>query len=100
MKLTLVHSQDDDLNLVQTKWKSVIDPFLSNQLIDGRLVDANLINGTTIINHKLGRNLIGWIIVGINGVASVYDNQANNQTPDSTLSLISSAAVKVRLWVF
>lgn len=101
MKLPLIHSQDNELNLIQTKWKSLIDPILSNTLVDGRLISGvSLVNGSNTINHKLGRNLLGYIIVGINGIASIYDNQANNQTPDLTLTLISNAAVKVNLWVF
>lgn len=101
MKLPLIHSTDTELNLIQTKWKSLIDPILGNPLIDGRLIKGvNLINGTTIINHLLGRDLVGYIIVGINGIAEIFDNQASNQTPDLTLSLTSNAAVTVNLWVF
>ena len=101
MKLPLIQSQSSDLNLIQTKWKSVIDPMLANPMLYGRLVSGiNLIVGANKINHLLGRNLIGWFIVGINGVANIYDTQASNQTPDLTLNLTSDAAVKVNLWVF
>lgn len=101
MKLPLIHSSDTELNLIQTKWKSLIDPILGNPLIDGRLIKGvNLINGTTIINHLLGRDLVGYIIVGISGIAEIFDNQASNQSPDLTLSLTSNAVVTVNLWVF
>ena len=89
------------LDQLETQWKSQLDPVLSNQLLQGQLLaNIALANGTTIVNHKLGRKLIGWFIVGIDGAATVYDNQASNQTPQITLSLTSNAAVNVNLWVF
>lgn len=100
MKLPLFQSQNSDLNLIQTKWKSLIDPVLASPLLDGRLVSTTLAVGSNKINHLLGRKLSGWVIVGVNGVANIYDTQASNQTPELTLNLTSDAAVKVNLWVF
>jgi hypothetical protein len=86
---------------MQTQWASQLDPVLANLLVQGQLLqNISLINGTTAINHKLGRKLQGWMIVGINGIAAVYDTQASNQTPALTLQLVSNAAVTVNLWVF
>lgn len=100
MKLPLIQSSSNDLNLIQTKWKSLLDPAINSPLLDGRLLTANLVVGSNKINHLLGRKLVGWIIVGINGVAEIYDTQASNQMPDLTLNLTSNAAVSVNLWVF
>lgn len=88
------------LESMQTTWAQQLNPLISNPLTQGQLVSAELINGITIVNHKLGRKLIGWLIVGIDGAAQVYDNQASNQTPQLTLSLTSDAAVSCNLWVF
>lgn len=86
---------------MQSTWSTLIEPIISNQINQGSLLtNVNLISGTTIVNHKLGRKLVGWIIVGIDGAATVYDNQATNQTPQLTLSLTSNAAVSCNLWVF
>lgn len=82
-------------------WATKLDPVLSNAILKGQQLDGvALISGTTVVNHRLGRKLQGWMIVGINGAASIYDTQASNQTPDLTLSLVSNAAVTVSLWVF
>jgi hypothetical protein len=56
-----------------------------------------LINGTTIINHGLGKMQQGWFIVDINGAATIYRSQPLN---DKTLILNSSAAVIVSIGVF
>lgn len=87
--------------MAQTQWPEQIDPVLQNPLVQGRLITGQkLINGTTAVNHGLGRKLQGWIIVGINGIAGIYDTQATNQTPALTLNLVSNAACTVSLWVF
>lgn len=89
------------LERLAPQWKSQLDPILSNPLLQGRLLaGVSLANGTTIINHGLGRKLLGWFLVGVSGAATVYDTQASNQTPQLTLSLVSNAAVTVNIWAF
>jgi hypothetical protein len=86
---------------LQTKWASILNPVVSNLLVQGHILqNIDLIDGTTVVNHGLGRKLLGWFIVGINGAATVYDSQASNQMPELTLTLISNTAVTVSLWVF
>ncbi len=90
-----------DLPQMQVKWATQIDPLISNPLTQGQLLqNVPLINGITVVNHKLGRKLIGWFIVGINAAATVYDSQASNQMQDLTLVLNSNAVTTVNLWVF
>lgn len=85
-------------DLQQTRWKSILDPILSNPLNDiSILKDVQLINGTTTINHLLGRMMQGWMILDINGAASIYRSQPMNEI---TLTLTSSAAVTVNIGVF
>ena len=110
--LSLVQFQTDDqsLRLMQNSWASALNPIISNALVNNGFLqgqipsDKNLgialINGTTIINHKLGRALQGWIVVRNNAAATIYDAQATNLTPELTLVLVSSAACTVSLVVF
>lgn len=91
------------LNLpqMQNTWATQIDPIIINPLVQGQLLqNLPLLVGTNAINHKLGRRLQGWFIVGINGIAEIYDTQASNQMPQLTLNLTSDANVSVSLWVF
>jgi hypothetical protein len=89
------------LTQMQQQWAAELNPVISNVITQGQLLmNQKLINGTTVINHKLGQKLTGWFIVGINGAAAVYDNQATNQTPQLTLSLTSNAGVTANIWVF
>lgn len=89
------------LSLMQTKWASILNSLIANPSLQSSILSAvNLVSGTTVVNHLLSRKLIGWRIVGINGVASIYDKQATNQTPQTTLILVSNAPVQVTLEVF
>ncbi len=90
-----------ELSLLETKWKSLLDPMLGNPSLQSTILsNVSLINGTTAVNHRLGRKLQGWRIVRIKAAATIYDNQDSNPHQDLTLILISNAAVVVDLEVF
>ena len=77
---------------MQTTWAQQLDPLIASPLTNGQLLTTIALgSGTTVVNHKLGRKLVGWMIVGINGAATVYDKQATNQMPQLTLVQFSSA---------
>lgn len=83
------------------KWAAMLNPILTNPLVSGRAIqNVSLTTGNNVVNHKLGRKLQGWVITGIDGVASIYDTQASNQLSARTLNLVSSADVTISLWVF
>lgn len=99
--LPIFQTMMPDLNMLQTRWASLINPLVACPLTKGlQLSSVVLVSGANSINHKLARKLQGWIIVGIDGVASIYDTQATNSMPDRTLNLVSNAAVTVNLWVY
>ncbi len=85
------------LHLLQTQWAAKLDPLISNQLTQGLLLSQALINGVTTFNHKLGRQMVGWILTDQDSSADIYRSAPLNS---QTLTLTSSAAVTVSLWVF
>lgn len=82
---------------MQSKWASILDPVISSPIVNGRLQSANLIIGSTTINHLLGRKMVGWQIVDINQSVYPYRDAPLN---DKTLTLASSVIATVTLWVF
>ena len=83
---------------MEARWKSILDPLISNVLNDvSVLTNVVLINGATVINHKLGKMQQGWFIVDQNAAASIYRSAPFNTT---TLTLTSNAAVTVSIGVF
>lgn len=92
--------KDDNLNLMlmQTKWKSDLDPIIKNSLLSGFAINGtHLANGVTVINHLLSRMMVGWFITDVNAAATIYRSQPLN---NKTLTLTSNAACIVNLWVF
>lgn len=99
--LPYFQSKDQELNKLQTQWGSQLNPLLGSPIVNGILLQGvSLSTGTNVINHKLGRNLVGWIITRRRANATVYDTQDTNQTPQLTLQLTASGAVVVDLYVF
>lgn len=83
-----------------TQWKSQLDPVLSNPLNNIKILkNVALVNGTTILNHKLGSTMKGWFIVDQDASASVY-KPSTAPFNALTLTLVSNAAVNVNLAVF
>ena len=85
----------------QDQWATDINPVLTNPIVQGRLIQkVKLTSGNNMLNHGLGRNLVGWVIVRQRAAATIYDTQDSNQLPNLVLTLNSSAAVVVDLYVF
>lgn len=83
------------------KWASILNPIVSNPANNSLLLaGVPLKIGTNVINHLLGRKLQGWQICGIDGIANIYDTQAQNQMPALTLNLTSDTVCTVSLLVF
>ena len=84
----------------QTLWSAILNPIISSPLSAVQVLpNINLNNGTTIINHKLGRKIQGWWVISPDAAALIYQpvNSPNNST---NLTLVSSAAVVVNLAVY
>ena len=101
MSLPIFQTILKDLSLMQTKWASIINPILAAPIVNGLLLNnVSLVSGDNTINHRLGRKLQGWIVVGKNANANIYDKQSTNTMPELTLVLNSSGTLTVNLWVF
>lgn len=87
-----------DFLSIQTRWKSAIDQLLANPANSSVILrNVSLANGTTVVNHRLGRVPQGWQIIDIEGAALIYRSAPLN---DLTITLTSNAAVTVNLEVF
>jgi len=78
-----------------------LTPLQNSVILNGVLLkNIELANGITEVPHKLGREPIGWLIVGKDATADIWDSQATNARKRITLLLNSSADVVVSLWIF
>lgn len=101
MRLPTIATTIQDLSLLQTKWKSVLDVLLSRPSLDCSILsNITLVTGSNTINHELGRVLQGWRIVRLRSPAAINDTQDSNPQPRLTLMLTSSANVVADIEVF
>lgn len=97
MSFARVQTQSRELNQVQSNLATALQPVFTSPFFEGQFAnDISLISGTTVVQHGLGRQLTGWFVTDIDGAATIYSTGKT----DSTLTLVSSAAVTVNLFVF
>lgn len=91
-------SNDQNFILMQTAWKSQLDPVLANPLVNGHMItNVNLFSGDNVINHLLSRMMQGWFIVDQNAGVTIYRSAPLNSL---TITLNSSGTVVVSIWCF
>jgi hypothetical protein len=99
--LRKIQSDNEELSRVQDLVGECLQPVLQAAILDGVLLkDLTLTPGANSIEHKLGRKPLGWIVVGLNASASIWDSQEANTFKTRTLALNSSANCVVTLWIF
>ena len=87
-------------DMAQTRWAADIDPVLNNLLVQGQLLtNIQLINGVNVVNHKLGRQILGWFLVSPKSAAVVFE-APEQPNPTLTLTLNSNASISTGIWVF
>lgn len=85
-------------DMAQDRWATELQPIINLPPNQGRLIkNVPLINGVTVVSHKLGRVQQGWIIADQDAAAQIYRSAAFNNL---TLTLTSNAAVNINIWVF
>jgi len=97
-----VRASDPATRQLQDAVSEVLQPLTEVEILDGILIERVYIptGAVKIIDHKLDRALRGWIVVGQNANAVLWDSQDSNRIPYKTLRLNSSANVTVSLWLF
>ena len=98
-QLPLQQTNIKDLSLLQTKWKSTLDPLLANPSNNSSIV-SNIVlvaNVPKTINHYLGQQMTGWKVIDINANANVWRTQPMNNT---TITLQASANCVINIEVF
>lgn len=97
MSFARVQTTNREINQLQSNLATALQPVFENPFSNGVFINNQiLINGSTRVQHNLGRPIVGWFITNINGAATVYLASSTDQT----LTLTSNALVTVNLFVF
>lgn len=96
-----ISSTNKEVKQLQENVEQAIKPIINSQIVDGVLVkNIVIVSGTEkFVEHKLGREPIGFIVVRKRANAIIWDDQDNN-TNKRTFSLNSSANVTIDAWIF
>ena len=75
---------------------------LDQELVSGVLIkDIDVGTSDTVVNHKLGRTPLGWIVVKRNENAVIYESATTNNNKDKFLILkASSVTTDTHFWIF
>ncbi len=83
---------------MQTKWASELNPVLANPATNPSLLASiQLVTGVNVINHRLSRNMQGWVVTDIDAPISLYRSAPFNNL---TLQLTASGPAVVKLMVY
>ncbi len=97
-----IRTQSPAIEYFQSSTNAVFADIVNREILDGILLrDIPLLTGqTNLVNHKLQRKAVGYIVVRNNANSVVYDSQDTNDHPNLSLALLCSADTTVSLWVF
>lgn len=88
-------------NMAENRWATAIEPVLNSPIAQPVILkNVALAAGTNVINHLLGRKLVGWNPTRVRASATFFDLQDTNQTPQLTLVLVASAPVTIDIMVY
>lgn len=100
-KIYRLQSENREINQLQLNIINGVNALIGLPLNQGTLIqEVDLVTGANVVNHTLGRALVGWILTRVRANATVFDTQDLNPNPGLTLFLTASADVTVDLWCF
>jgi nitrate/nitrite-specific signal transduction histidine kinase len=89
------------VNTIQDNLAGPLRELASKPHNDSQLIEnINLILGTTLVQHKLGRKVRGFYVVDQNASATIFRDTASTADLTKYLPLTSSAITRVCLVVF
>ncbi len=92
--------QNVPLDQVQDSIEATLAPILASVVVDSHVVGpiAFVSGSATKVDHRLGRKVQGWIVVGKDAVADLF--QSPSKSPHLQLTLTSTADVNASFLVF
>ena len=97
-----IDPENQSITQTQSNVNTAVRQIANSPIIDGVLI-KNIDVGTTdtVINHKLGREPLGWIIVRKNEAWEIYESTTVNNNRDKFLLLRgSTATTDTNFWIF
>ena len=97
-----IDPENQSITQTQSNVNSAVKQIANSPIIDGvviKEVDVGTVD--TVVNHKLGREPLGWIIIRKNEAGEVYESTTVNNNRDKFLLLRwSTATTDTNFWIF
>ena len=101
VNFTQLWSDNQEITRLQTHIKTVLNPLLELPISDGVMIEnLDIGTGDTVVNHKLGRNCEGFLVVRLKSNATIYESSTVNATPENTIILKASGAATANIYFF
>ena len=85
-----IDPQNESITQTQSHVNSAVKQIANSPIIDGVVIKGiDLGTGDTLVDHKLGRNPIGWIVIRKNEAGEVYESTTANSNRDKFLIPVS-----------
>jgi len=96
-----VYSEDRQQSLTQD-YINRASQFLLNRIAikDASIIEATITTSDTVIQHGLGRNPIGYLIIDRDAAQTVYTSATTNPRPSLQIILKASGSVTAKVMVF
>lgn len=100
-KFKSFNSSNMEINRLQDNVADGFNPVLNSPILDSVIVSNVVLSvGDNVVNHKLGRPPLGWIIIRKRAAGNFYDKQDTNTIPNRTIVINSDSAVTVDFYFF
>lgn len=96
-----LQTPDVTLQALQDNIDSALSIVLKSKLIDGVLRSGvQLANGLNLVEHRLGREPLGFLIIAPEGNVAIWKDTATNAQPSKVIRIRTAGAVKTGLYFF
>ncbi len=94
-------NDSQDVKRLQDIVSRAVDPITTVPILDGRIIGPiTLTSVAQPVNHGLGRQYLGWILIRVASSAAVSEDINWSQQTTSISMRCSAGTVVVYLWVF
>ena len=99
-----IDPENRDITQTQSNVNSAVQQIANSPIIDGVIIKDVSFTGDldTVVNHKLGREPLGFIVIGQSQGDVVYESTTTNNNRDKYLLLKKGTAntVTINFWIF
>jgi hypothetical protein len=103
-QLARVNADDVEVERTMEDWRSVLNPLLVRQILNGRLMQVELVVGVNRINHALGKVPQGFLAMGHVAASTGNISDARDTDPHTKrylyIRLTTTAATNATVFVY